>query len=139
MQLRELQEEDSNEQYLVILTLVVSSLSFAGSMFIVATHTYFKSIRNFAFRLIFHLTLAEIISTVARFISVSQYKKPSNKLCLIEAVFTNYGDLSSILWTMLISYTIHLTVAKSSQADLKNKMNLFRFIGFGLPIFMTAA
>lgn len=127
---------DSSQKYLIIVITVVSALSMVGSLFILATYLSFKSVRNMAFKLVFHLAIADIICTTGNLLSVAQYNSSSDKICYIQALLVNFGELSSIMWTMLIAYTIFTVVRTSSQSSLKG-MTLFRIIGYGIPLAMT--
>lgn len=128
-------EED--EFYLLGITIAVSILSLLGSLFIMFSYFAFKSIRNLAFKLVFQLAFADLICTVGNLLTIDRYfTEEANATCYAQAVLTNYGELSSIFWTMVIAFSIYSAVVRESK-DIAKHMIYYRLFAFGLPVIFT--
>jgi hypothetical protein len=130
--------DPKEEKMLIKMTIFLSFLSVIGSAFIILVYYYFLKIRNFAFRLITYLSVADLIFALSKFVIIFNTEKIREKsgLCILQAFIVNFAGLSSILWTTVISYTLKRTLLKE-DFTIYNKENKYVAFGFGVPFLMS--
>ncbi|KAH1212610.1 G-protein coupled receptor 1 [Glycine max] len=109
-----------------VLTAVnagASSLSLAGSSFIVVCYLLFKELRKFSFKLVFYLALSDILCSLFSIIG-----DPSKGFfCYAQGYSTHFFCVASFLWTTTIAFTLHRTVVKhkTDVEDLEAMFHLY--------------
>lgn len=75
---------------------MASIISFVGSATIILLYFYLKDLRTFAFKLVCHLSFADLIVSLAKIIGTKEYKKvedteSSNSIefCILQAYIYN--------------------------------------------------
>lgn len=76
------------------INLACSALSFVGSLFVIFCYLYFKSVRTFAFKLVFLLAISDAGFAVSYFMDDPLDNTP---LCTIQAVVTSFFSVASVL------------------------------------------
>ena len=127
----------NNEQYLLIITFVVSIISLLGSLFIILTYLFVKRLRNFAFKLVVYLSISDVILTIGNMLVSDQFDdSESDTICFLQAILTNYGGLASILWTSIIAFTIYSTVV-NQRKNINTSQTNFILFGYGIPLLLS--
>ncbi|RDX80606.1 G-protein coupled receptor 1 [Mucuna pruriens] len=123
-----------------ILTAVnsaASSLSLAGSGFIVVCYFLFKELRKFSFKLVFYLALSDMLCSFFSIIG-----DPSKGFfCYAQGYSTHFFCVASFLWTTTIAFTLHRTVVKH-KTDVEELEGMFHLYVWGTsllcaPLVMT--
>ena len=113
---------------LTAVSVSLSALSFIGSGFIIYSYASFPELRKFSFKLIFLMSCADCAACIAYFFGSPATGSP---LCTVQGLMEQGCQLSSIVWTTIISYTLWNAVVK--REAVTDKMNAFLFFGFALP------
>ncbi|KAL5127391.1 G-protein coupled receptor 1 [Glycine soja] len=118
-----------------VLTAVnagASSLSLAGSSFIVVCYLLFKELRKFSFKLVFYLALSDILCSLFSIIG-----DPSKGFfCYAQGYSTHFFCVASFLWTTTIAFTLHRTVVKH-KTDVEDLEAMFHLYVWGTSLVMT--
>jgi len=99
---------DSENDTLVLLNLICSGLSFCGSLTIIVCFLYIVELRNFAFRLVFFVSLSDLFACIFRFIG----NPKDSTWCQLQAFGTNIFDLASFMWVAAIAIVINMVRVK---------------------------
>ena len=59
-------------------------------------------------------------------------------LCLAQAVFSQYGTLSSILWTICLAVYIYICIMIGSKVVAYRSVVVFYVLCYGIPLIYTA-
>lgn len=85
-------------------------------------------------RLIFYISLSELLTAVFRLCMWVNYEKSEDdKFCLIQAYLINMSQLSSILWSNAICWLLYKTVI-FNDLEIRNKEATFLLCCYGFPI-----
>lgn len=105
---------ETEKDLINIVQLVSGSLSFSGSLFIVSCFIAFPSLRKFAFRLVFFLSLSDVFSSISSFFG----DPPTcSALCYIQGFTQQWFQVSSVLWTTAIAFTLYMSAVKGKVVD----------------------
>jgi len=101
----------SQTDTLFALTVICSTLSFLGSLFIIFNYCAFREFKqNFAFKLIFCVAIGDFLSSVGNFLG-----NPDNEtVCIVQGMFAELGALTSICWVTAISLSIWLVISRET-------------------------
>jgi hypothetical protein len=113
-----------------IVLIIGNSLSLLGSLFIICLFIIFSSIRSYAFKLVVYMSVADAIRSIGYIIPNN-----SDALCLAQAVLTNFGSLSGVIWTSIIAFSIYCVVVLEMEIQSFEKFMIL--IGFILPFCIT--
>ena len=118
-----------------ILTAVnsgASSLSFVGSGFIVLCYSLFKELRKFSFKLVFYLSLSDVLCSFFNMVG-----DPSKGFfCYAQGYTTHFFCVASFLWTTTIAFTLHRTVVRH-KTDVEDLEAVFHLYVWGTSLVMT--
>ncbi|XP_022760800.1 G-protein coupled receptor 1-like isoform X6 [Durio zibethinus] len=118
-----------------ILTAVnsgASSLSFVGSGFIVLCYSLFKELRKFSFKLVFYLSLSDMLCSFFNMVG-----DPSKGFfCYAQGYITHFFCVASFLWTTTIAFTLHRTVVRH-KTDVEDLEAMFHLYVWGTSLVMT--
>ncbi|KAK8365681.1 hypothetical protein V6Z12_A02G071300 [Gossypium hirsutum] len=118
-----------------ILTAVnsgASSLSFVGSGFIVLCYSLFKELRKFSFKLVFYLSLSDMLCSFFNMVG-----DPSKGFfCYAQGYTTHFFCVASFLWTTTIAFTLHRTVVRH-KTDVEDLEAVFHLYVWGTSLVMT--
>jgi len=136
---------DLEEEIIVVgFTLAGSFLSLFGASFIIWAYLKFENLRNFAFKLVFWLSISDLIFCIGKILILFEISSFYNNLwgsndalCQMQALLINYGGLASVTCTVTIAWTLYTSLIKAElQLEAKYENSLWRF-AFGFPFFMT--
>ena len=100
-----------NPSNLVYITVVlVSVVSIIGCSFIIVMYNKFPSLQIFPFKLVYVLTLFDIINSIFSMIPTYLDSSELNLLCIIQGLVTEFSALAGILWTGVIALLLYLQV-----------------------------
>jgi len=118
----------SSENLIIDLIIIITnSLSLSGNLFIIFIFASCSSVRSYAFKLVVYMSIADSIRSIGYLLPV-----PTHALCIAQAVLTQYGSLSGVIWTSIIAFSIYAVVV----LELENIQSYEKFtiiIGFILP------
>jgi len=124
----------------------VSALSVLGSCFIVLCFARFKHLRKLAFRLVALLSLTDVLNQLFDFVGPSAAElaairagqAPVSGACLAQALGNSFLELSSVMWTTTIAYTLYLFVAlRLSPEAVERRFPLMLAWAVGFPLAMA--
>lgn len=95
---------DAEHLILTDLNVACSAVSFVGCIFVICCYFYYKEARNFAFHLVFMLTISDAGSAIGYFLHDPPETSP---LCYIQSLVTSFFGVASILCTFVISVLPH--------------------------------
>ena len=110
------------QAYVKWTSIVISLLSFFGSGAIILLYSYFHQLRTFAFKLVMYLSIADMIYSLSHIISacdVNNLLQERSSICNLQAFIHNLFGLSSVLWTVVFSWTLYQTIIKD-RMDIEN-------------------
>lgn len=111
-------------------------LSILGALFMTIVILSFKELREFNFRMIFYLTLTDILVPIAYLFTPKINE--SHTICVIQAYLINFGNLSSLLWTACIMFALYRLIILERPNSHKLEI-YFCLFSWGIPfIFSTA-
>ncbi|KAF8393632.1 hypothetical protein HHK36_021877 [Tetracentron sinense] len=109
-----------------------STLSFAGSTFIVLCYILFKELRKFSFKLVFFLALSDMLCSFFSIVG-----DPSKGFfCYAQGYSTHFFCVASFLWTTTIAFTLHRTVVRH-KTDVEDLEPMFHLYVWGTSLVMT--
>jgi len=91
------------EEFVQMLNIIISSVSLAGSLFIVWNYMFFKELQSFAFKLIFWMAIADTGLCISGLMITDQ-------LCYPQAIIMSFCSVAVLLWVASVAYTIHEVV-----------------------------
>ncbi|KAL4502394.1 hypothetical protein ABPG72_011981 [Tetrahymena utriculariae] len=99
------------EESLLIIEITTNTLSLLGSSFIVLMYLCNKDLQTFAFKLVFLLSISDIILGFGRMfnfesIITQDYTPEDGVKCQVQSFLVNFGGLSTIITTMAISWSL---------------------------------
>ncbi|WVY91095.1 hypothetical protein V8G54_036609 [Vigna mungo] len=121
-----------DRQILTAVNAGASSLSLAGSSFIVLCYLLFKELRKFSFKLVFYLALADMLCSFFSIIG-DPFK---GLFCYAQGYSTHFFCVASFLWTTTIAFTLHRTVVKH-KTDVEDLEAMFHLYVWGTSLVMT--
>ncbi len=127
---------DNNSAALRQMSQIIVLLSLIGSIFVILAYTCWRETRNFAFKLVVQISIADFIYCMAHFFSDSQYLDipiDSGTLCTIQGFLVNFGMVSSFMWAMVVAWTLFATVVLT-KPDIQNKFWLYCIYGYVVPL-----
>lgn len=116
---------------------VGATLSLLGSVVIVASTLLFRDFfRALAWRLIFFLSVADGIASLAYIIHMTTLDR-YDAVCVVEAFLMNSFELSSVLWSSAICCHLLLSVVVSPKRIARMEL-LYHVVAWMLPLIWTA-
>mmetsp|Transcript_14452 Transcript_14452/g.27767 ORF Transcript_14452/g.27767 Transcript_14452/m.27767 type:complete len:326 (-) Transcript_14452:100-1077(-) len=114
---------NDQQKVLTALNVAFSSLSFAGSTFIIICFLSFRDLRKFSFQLVFWLSISDALNCLGNFLGHPH----GATACYLQAVSTQFFSVCSFLWTTVIAFVLHRTVVehKPDVASLGARFHLF--------------
>ncbi|KAM7507409.1 hypothetical protein LguiA_017862 [Lonicera macranthoides] len=122
----------SDRRILTAVNIGASTLSFAGSGFIVLCYLLFKELRKFSFKLVFYLALSDMLCSFFSIVG-----DPSKGFfCYAQGYSTHFFCVASFLWTTTIAFTLHRTVVRH-KTDVEDLEPMFHLYVWGTSLVMT--
>ena len=128
----------SDESVILPINLSTSFISLFGSLFMVTIYIVFKENRNFAFKLVFCLSISDIFLSIGNILTLGEYHKPENSeaMCVLQGFVRNYFGLCSVFWTMVIAWTLYSTVIRNITNGVVYERRFYLF-AYGVPLIIT--
>lgn len=98
-----------------MVSLVCALFSIAASLCTILLYRRHKDLQTFAFRLVYFTAICDLGSAIAAILGVLYMATDSSALCFLEAVLSHFFNISSSLWTVAISYTLHTVLLQGSE------------------------
>ena len=130
---------DNKEPYLYPLGLTTGTLSLIGSFLVIFIYLRFYEARNYTYLLIFQVAVADAVNTIGNFVNLGKIEDTINSTdgkCILQGFLSQFGSLSSILWTMVISYILHATLVLR-KANVSRGIGRVMLFGYGVPLLMA--
>lgn len=124
--------EDINT-YMVIL--ISNSLSILSSLCIITVYALAKSLRVYAFKIVFYLSLIDLLKSFSMIIPTFNLNS-SSFLCNLQAVSYQYFTILSFLLAFQMSLSLYFCIFSSSDTIIKQKFPR-RFFILGLASALT--
>ncbi|RKP08992.1 slime mold cyclic AMP receptor-domain-containing protein [Thamnocephalis sphaerospora] len=121
---------------LSIVTSASAGLGAVGSLATCAAYLRWKHMRTAIARIIFYMAIADLISSVSMALGrLGPSSGENSALCQLQAVGQQWGDISSILWTCMISINLIWIMFRGRAVDDLHRYNrLHLAICFVFPI-----
>lgn len=125
----------SEKTALSLMLIITCSISAFGSIFIITAFLYFKSIRSFAFKLVFFMSISDLVR------SISLMLPPEGLSCKFQGFLLQFSTASSILWSFNIAYSLYTTVINQENNPSRHQTKflllayLFPFLLAFIPLF----
>lgn len=114
------------ENALVIINVICSTLSFCGAIFILFNYFKFDEFKqNFAFKLIFCVAIGDLVTSVGNFFGNPQHLRG---LCIFQGILAEAGALTSILWVTAISLSIWLVISRETPPTQEDTMRWLKYM-----------
>jgi hypothetical protein len=140
-----------NEEQIRVLTVtsrILSGFSVFGLFFVLIFFVYFRNIRSFAFDLVAWLCLSNLLYNITNFFPIDSevdniinYDNHTlSTTCAIQAFMDLYFDLSSLIWTSIIGFTVYVSLNddNTNPSDYKCYYRLrFILLAYGLPLIFS--
>lgn len=130
------------------LSAFSSVLSLCGSTFVICCYLAFPRLRKLSFSLVFLLAVSDWWNQIFDLISPSADElalmeaNPNivTTTCMAQAVGDNFFELSSVLFTTAIAWTLHQTVMYRKQIeDSWRNWAKYCAVCYGVPLILTIA
>lgn len=123
--------EFGSESFKDLCLQICGGLSTVGCVLIILSGIFYKKLRSFTFRLIIYLSIADLFASICFLLPDDE-----DTSCVIQAITMNYSQLTSILLTGVIAYSLFLMIVKENLnvAGMECKFLLF---AFGVPAILT--
>ncbi|ERN11299.1 hypothetical protein AMTR_s00024p00244020 [Amborella trichopoda] len=122
----------NDRHILAAVNVGASTLSLAGSAFIVLCYALFKELRKFSFKLVFFLALSDMFCSFFNIVG----DPTKGFFCYAQGYSTHFFCVASFLWTTAIAFTLHRTVVRH-KTDVEDLGPVFHLYVWGTALVMT--
>ena len=102
--------EIGSDTLLLLSNVISASLSILGCLFIITLFLAYKELRSFASRLIFWLSVVDLLCALILIVTPNPGTMNSSTYCTIQALFSTFLSLSSIFLTNLIALCVYVSL-----------------------------
>lgn len=135
---------EAEHESLLRVNVAVASISLAASTFLIFCY-YRLNIKGFLYRLIFFMTLNDIGLSIGYLIGIQGLRtsRIGHTACQVQGFLITYFLLSSVLWSLMIGYTLHAVFLRGnhnfySENDRGwSRLRVFLLICQGFPLVMA--
>ncbi|GMH63433.1 hypothetical protein TrST_g1633 [Triparma strigata] len=113
-------------------TLTLSAVSFIGASLIIVSYVLFPPLRTNSFTLVTLMSLADILVIISYFLGDPT---SGTGLCTFQGLLQQFAELSSILWSTIIAWTLYTAVVH--RRDTSKMLHKFVVVGFGVPFLLA--
>ena len=117
-------------------SIVSSSLSLMGSLFIIFFYIRYKDARTFASWLVFQLSIADCGEALTHLMIPYVYNTDNPDMCVAQGFLSNFFNLCSVFWTSVIAFSIYIILSKPNQ-NIQKYQPWFRLFAFVLPLVIS--
>jgi hypothetical protein len=127
---------DAQWSAIKIVTTASASLGVLGALITCVAYLYWKHMRTAIAQIIFYMAIADLCSSISMAIGrLGPASGTDSALCQLQAAGQQWGDISSILWTCMISINlIWIMFRGRAVEDLQRYTHLHLVICFLLPV-----
>ena len=133
-------DEETKVTIIISIGIPMSFLSLLATSFVFYLYLYHQQLQIFPFRLIVYLQISDFMMSFGQFMNIfmSNYRAGADDffLCQLQAFLCQYGALSTIIWAMIITTMMGLSLNRSMKTIESYEKTLV-FLGFYLPGFMS--
>ena len=142
----------SHKPYFVLaLKITVGTtciLSILGASLIILTYLAFRDLRTTARKLLVNLSVADIVVAASHFVGLfTNYErflyngnsKSTDIRCSIQAAFTMYGSIASILWTIAVALYMFTVIVLRKPTTAKRTLPVYFLVCWGVPVAFTVS
>jgi len=125
------------DSVLTWLNFTFSLFSLLGSSFIMFMYWKFVELRNFAFKMVFWIAFSDFFYAIGDMMLDSSN---GSFACYLQALLISYFELSSMLWTVAIAFTLHMTILRKDSSfliDVEGSARKYAFFCWGVPFVLT--
>jgi hypothetical protein len=128
------------EPELKLIALITLCLSSGGALFILTLFARHRSLRNFSFLLVMHVSLSDLIFCIGHFLNIDDdtlqlYDADPTK-CTVQGFLIQFGQMSSIMWTAMIAFSLYSTVVLNFR-EVHKKYPRFLLWSYGFPLILS--
>lgn len=129
---------------------VTCTLSMIGSLLIILSYCIVPGIRTKGREILVNLSLMDFVAAASNCtgiaVNFNHYLGEGsdntshavmNRLCLAQAVFAQYGTVSSILWTICLAVYIYLCIMVANKNIAFRSVFAFYVLSYGLPAIVS--
>ena len=129
---------------------VTCALSMFGSVLIILSYCIVPGIRTKGREILVNLSIMDFVAAAANgtgiAVNFDQYlgnvsdnssHDVMNRVCVTQAVFAQYGTVSSILWTISLAVYIYFCVMVTNKKIAFRSVYVFYVLSYGLPAFVS--
>lgn len=129
---------------------ITCALSMMGSLLIILSYCLIPGIRTRGREILFNLSLMDFVAAAGNCagiaINFDHYLRNSTtdshtvmkRVCLAQAIFSQYGTVSSILWTICLAVYIYLCIMVARKKIVSWSVPVFYVLSYGLPLIVSA-
>jgi hypothetical protein len=117
-------------------SLVSSSLSLLGSLFVIFFFIRYKETRTFASLLVFQLNIADFGEALIHLSIPYVYNTDNPNLCVAQGFLSNFFNLCSVFWTSVIAFSIY-KILHDPNKNIQAYQLWFRLFAFVLPLVIS--
>lgn len=104
----------SQKETIVTVRLITSGLTLIGACFMIFSMLYFRKLKTLSSRLIFQLTISALGEAIFNYVTLVTFGKEDefSTLCTFQGLALQVFQLSTFLWTTVISFNLYMVVVK---------------------------
>ena len=123
-------------------------LSILGASLIILTYLAFHDLRTTARKLLVNLSVADIVVAASHFVGLfTNYERflhngnsrNADVRCSIQAGFTMYGSIASILWTIAVALYMFTVIVLRKPTTAKRTLPVYFLVCWGVPVVFTVS
>jgi len=132
-----------DEDWIKLAGLVTCVLSMLGSLCIILTYFFVREMRTTIRSLLAHVSVMNLISNTANVIGLMIYyesasvQEPSNGVCKIQAFFTLFGTIGSVLWTLGLAVYLYYRIVSHDINVTKWVVRILYVMCYTLPLYAS--
>jgi len=122
-------EDDMTESQINVIfwiSYILSGISVIGCTLVVILYLRFKKIRTFILEPVVFLCFWEAVNHLVIYIPNTNLNEKPNLNCTIQGFIGSFSDVSSLIWTGIISYTSIMSLVELKH--LKSNQKLYRVV-----------
>ena len=107
----------TEEATLLTLNVTMASASMLGSLFIIGCYVKFPNLRNFAFKLVFLMSICDVFRGVGHLLGDGggAFDDSNSARCQIQAFLKVFFGIASLCWSSLIALSLHMAFLRESE------------------------
>ena len=127
---------DQERYEITIGSIIASSFSLMGFLFVLITYAMIKEIRSLpTIKYVICLSFADLILTLSGLIEPVPSPSINPTFCAIMGFFNQFGRMSSLLWTSVFAYSLFI-ILKTNILNA-NSFNKYLMICFMIPLIIS--